>query len=102
MENLVALRLENEGKNFYYWKDYKGQEIDFIIQNQEKTEELIQVSYVNQVSDIKPREIRSLIKAKKYFKATNLTLITWDYQGILKEKGEKINCVPLYQWLAQF
>lgn len=101
MENLVGLTLKNQDKIFYYWKNYQEQEVDFVIQNQEKTEELIQISYVNQLSDIKPREIRSLIKAKKYFKTANLTLITWNYQGILKEKGEKINCIPLYQWLLK-
>ena len=33
MENLVAQKLDFDGKNFYYWKDYQDKEVDFVVQN---------------------------------------------------------------------
>lgn len=98
MENSVAQKLNFKEKKFYYWKDYQDKEVDFVVHNQEKTESLIQVSYINNPVEIKPREINSLIKAQKFFPTKNLYLITWDFEGELNLK-QKIFCFPLYKWL---
>ena len=67
MENLVARELYRGVKKdamteVYYWKDYQGHEVDFVIRKSEKTIALIQVSFISHQSEISDREIKNLIE----------------------------------------
>jgi hypothetical protein len=49
MENIVYLELLREINNhplfsFYYWKDYQGKEVDFVVKEGLKVKQLIQVT----------------------------------------------------------
>jgi len=98
MENTVAQNLSN----FYYWRDYQGHEIDFVIQRVESTEELIQVSFVSNKSEINKRETENLAKAARILKCQNLTLITWDLDGKIEKGNFLINLISLPKWLMEF
>ncbi|MGC8656883.1 MAG: ATP-binding protein [Thermoplasmata archaeon] len=107
MENLVAIELLRR-KNYYkkaieinYWKDYSHREVDFVLRNKSKVEELIQVTYASEKSELKERETKSLIAASHELKCNNLLIITWDYEGVIKESGKKIKFTPLWKWLLQ-
>lgn len=89
----------NANMEIYYWKGEGDIEVDFVITNGMTVEELIQVCHISTAIDLPPRELTSLIKAAKQLKCENLTLITWDYKGEIVEKGFKINCVPLGEFL---
>ena len=81
MENLIF----NNVQNSYYWQNYGGKEIDFVIREKEVNTQLIQVSYVGNIAEIKDREIDNLILGSEVLKCDNLTLITWDVKDILKK-----------------
>lgn len=100
MENCVAVELYRtisykENQSLFYWKDHDQHEIDFLIKEEKKIKELIQVSYVSKQDEIKKREINNLLKASKELECKNMTLITWDFEG----KIENIRCIPLWKWL---
>lgn len=103
MENAVAIKLlkEKEDKKieFYYWKDYQGREVDFVVKEGMQVKQLIQVCY--DISDLgtKEREIKALLKASEELKCKNLLVITWDYESVEEVKGKKIKFVPLWKWL---
>jgi hypothetical protein len=99
MENLVALELVRRGLEIYYWKDYAGKEVDFIIKRGLEIEQLIQVCYNVEDPDTKEREANALVKASKELKCKNLLVITWDYEGVEEIKKRKIKFIPLWRWL---
>ncbi len=101
MENLVAVELERRRSQsgipeIYYWKDYQQREVDFVLKEEKEIIELIQVSYASDKNDIEEREIKSLQKASLELRCKKLTLITWDFEGEIRN----IKCVPLWKWLV--
>ena len=83
----------------YYWKDYQQNEVDFILKDDKKLNQLIQVSYINSKEEIKEREVKSLIKASNELKCNNLLIITWDYESEHKHGNKNIKFIPLWKWL---
>ncbi|MEM2247116.1 MAG: DUF4143 domain-containing protein [Thermoproteota archaeon] len=103
MESLVAIELFKksfqEGFELFYWKDYQGREVDFIIKEGLNIRQLIQVTYASDRNDIEEREIKALVKASEDLKCNDLLIITWDYQGEEAVGRKKIRFIPLYEWL---
>jgi len=99
MENAVFLELKRRKLETFYWRDYQGNEIDFIVSKGKKIEQLIQVCYDISDYETKEREIKGLLKASESLKCKNLLCITWDYEGEEEIKGNKIKFVPLWKWL---
>jgi len=105
MENLVAIELQRKKSylypniEIYYWKDHYGREVDFVVKENLKVKELIQVCYDIEDFTTKERELKSLVKASKELKCKNLKVITWDYESKDKFKGKSIKFVPLWKWL---
>ncbi|MDP2860470.1 MAG: ATP-binding protein [bacterium] len=85
----------------YYWKNQKGEEVDYVVRKNLTVEELIQVSYVSSLSDINERELTALLKAGTELKCDNLILITWDYEGETKAAGRVIKLIPLEKFLQR-
>ena len=105
-ENVVFLELMRRKDNIsrmeiYYWRDFYGKEVDFVIKNELGVDELIQVSLISDSKDLKNREILGFKRAREKLKCNKLTLITWDYEGIYKSDGLEIKAVPLWKWLLQ-
>lgn len=108
-ENAVAINLkqsEHEGiwKLFFY-KNQKHEEVDFVVQQEMKITQLIQVCYNLSDSKVKEREIRSLLKAGMELKCDRLIVITNDYQQTETHTwfgnfGE-IEFIPLWKWLTR-
>ncbi len=100
IENLVAVELMrrksywNRNMEIYYWKDHQQREVDFVVKEGTKIEELIQVTYISARDEIERREIKALEKASEELRCKNKTVITWDYE----EEGD-IKFIPLWKWL---
>ena len=105
MENAVATELlrkksyQQSDMEIFYWKDYQGKEVDFVIKEGTSVKELIQVTYASGRDEIEGREIKSLIKASNELKCKNLEIITWDYEDEINLDGKTIKCIPLWKWL---
>jgi len=99
MENAVFLELKRKKLETFYWKDYQGNEVDFVVKEGLKIKQLIQVTYANDKDEINEREIKALLKASKELKCKNLLCITWDFEGEEKIDGKKVKFLPLWKWL---
>ena len=72
MENVVAVDLmrrksySHSNMEIYYWKDHRQREVDFILKNGGKIEQLMQVTDASGEDEIKRREINSLMTAWKW------------------------------------
>jgi predicted AAA+ superfamily ATPase len=103
-ENIVAIDLLRRFSHInnielYYWRNRGGKEIDFVIKENLKIKQLIQVCSDIEYYDTKKREIDALIKASNQLKCKNLLIITKDYEGFEEIKNKKIKFLPLSKWL---
>ena len=71
MENTVFLHLQREKTKLLdpyqinYWKDYSGNEVDFVIRNGRTINALINVTNASSRDEINAREIRALLMASR-------------------------------------
>ncbi|MEM5791038.1 MAG: ATP-binding protein, partial [Candidatus Aenigmatarchaeota archaeon] len=103
MENVVFLELLRKTNlnpllEIYYLK-INDLEVDFVLKEGLRINQLIQVTYSSSKDEIEKREIKSLIKASKELKCKNLLVITWDYEDEMKLENKKIVFKPLWKWL---
>jgi predicted AAA+ superfamily ATPase len=109
LENLVAIELKRRslqaGWNLYYWKGREQEEVDFVIQQNNKVTSLVQVCWDVEQVRTKEREVRSLLKASRDLKCSDLIVITNDFEG--RESfswfgidGE-IRFIPARTWLLE-
>ncbi|MBI2565297.1 ATP-binding protein [Candidatus Woesearchaeota archaeon] len=100
-ENIVAIQLKRSKKEVYYWHNTQNKEVDFVIKNRDKVEQLIQVCYDLLEEKTKAREIKSLVNASAELKCNKLLVLTENYEGEEKVKNKKIEFIPLWKWLLQ-
>jgi hypothetical protein len=104
MENLVFLELKRRqerslGMEIYYWKDYDGREVDFIIKKGRKISQAIQVTYITDINDLDKREAEGIVRAHKKLNCSEELIITWDCEGSIKADGISIRLMPLWKWM---
>jgi hypothetical protein len=98
IENAVFLELFRKEKEIYYWKTPK-EEVDFVLKEGTKINQLIQVCYSLENEETKKREIKGLLKASEELKCNNLLIITWEEEEEVKQDNKLIKVVPLWKWL---
>ena len=101
MENLVFLQLLRRYgiNNLFYWKNSKGQEVDFIIVDGEKVLSLIQVCQDVSSSTTRTRELRSLVSGAKELGCNELIVVVIEDDGEEEVDGYQIRFISLYNWL---
>ncbi|MEN3062083.1 MAG: ATP-binding protein [Candidatus Methanosuratincola petrocarbonis] len=103
MECAVAVETFREkfsgGSEAFYWRDYAGREVDFVVRRGTRVEELIQVTYATARDEIMGREIEALIRASEELSCKSLLVITWDYEGEEDVGGRTVRLVPIWKWL---
>jgi predicted AAA+ superfamily ATPase len=106
IENLVAIELQRRKSQalvieVFYWKDYQGREVDFVVREGLDVRQLIQVTYAASRGEIEKREINGLLRAAEELKCSDLLVITWEYEGEEVIKGKRIIFKPLWKWLLE-
>ena len=104
LENLVYIELlrrkeANVTMNIGFWKDLGGKEVDFVVTNGERVEQLIQCTYAILDNATKEREVTALLSAMYFYNLDVGYIITYDYEAEEKIKGKKIKFIPLWKWL---
>jgi len=97
LENLVALNLKRDGKEFYYYRGRTDAECDFIVPNEKQ---VIQVCYQLR-DDNKEREIKGLSEAIDMLSAKQGFLLTLDQEDKIVRKNKNIIIKPVWQWLLE-
>lgn len=98
-ENIVFLELKRKNEDIFYWKSRKGYEVDFVIKKGMKIDSAIQVSISLEDKNVKDREIRALLDAKKELRPSHLIILTEDEEGIETHSDVKITILPVWKWL---
>ena len=104
LENVVYIELlRRSAQDFldiYYHKPTpRAKEIDFVVCDQSKTVELIQVAY--EIDSVKAydRETSSLIKASAALSCNRLTLIAFTQTRDVEIEGKTIHIISALEWL---
>ena len=105
-ENTVAVELlrrffQKPAVKIFYWKNKKGQEVDFVIKKGLSVKQLIQACFKMEDEETKSREIKALLAAGEELKCKNSLVITADYESEEKIEGRKIKFIPLWKWLLE-
>ena len=97
MENIVAIELRRRNQQLYYYMIDNKYEVDFLILNNNKISEILQV--VNDEKEIPKRELSSGIQACKKLHCNKLKIITWNKEAIQRKGKLEIKYIPLWKWL---
>jgi hypothetical protein len=105
-ENIVAVELlRRKGRDpdleVYYWQDYSGKEVDFVLKRGREVVELIQVCLDLEDYDVRAREFKSLARAGRELECSERLVITSERSGAEKFRGKTVKLVPLWQWLLE-
>ncbi|NLC28379.1 MAG: ATP-binding protein [Campylobacteraceae bacterium] len=100
LENAVFLELKRRFSKLFYLSD-SSSECDFIVQEQNKITQAIQVTYDMSTDMTKNREIKGLLTACKTFNLDSGTIVTFDSEDEFMQHGIKIYLIPFYKWCLQ-
>jgi predicted AAA+ superfamily ATPase len=95
------VELKRRGYNLYYWKNQKGEEVDFVIIKNESVSQLIQVCYNMILEDTREREIKALKKGMQHFGVDKGTILTLNQKEIITEDDYEIVVIPVSHWLLE-
>ena len=104
LENVIYIELLRRCTNnfldiFYYKESPRSKEVDFVVCNQDKAVELIQVAYDIDNAKTFKRETDSLIKASSSLHCDQLTLIAFTTTRDIEMAGKCIHFVSVIEWL---
>lgn len=104
LENVVYIELlrrcAHDFMDVYYYKPSpRAKEVDFVLCDQNKAVELIQVAYEIDGQRAYEREMSSLIKASQSLACNRLTLITFSQTRDVELDGKTIHIVSALDWL---
>lgn len=106
LENVIYIELlrrcTNDFLDIYYYKESpRSKEVDFVVCNQDKAVELIQVAYDIDNQKTFYRETSSLVKASAKLHCDNLTLIAFTQTRDEEIEGKCIKILSATDWLLK-
>lgn len=106
LENVVYIELlrrcAHDVLDVYYYKPgSRAKEIDFVVCDQNKSVELIQVAYEIDNQKAFNRETSSLVKASEALSCNNLTLIAFSQTRDVEIEGKTIHIISTLDWLLE-
>jgi len=103
LENLVFIELVRRGyvpnNQLFYYETNLGHEVDFLVRQGSRNEELIQVTQHLSSLKTREREIRALLQAAEELRVQRLTVITLRDSESIQEQGHRIRVISCDQWL---
>lgn len=86
---------------YYYKPNPRAKEVDFVVCDQNKVVELIQVAYEIDSQRTYHRETTSLVKASEALSCNRLTLIAFSPTRDVEIDGKTVHIVSALEWLLQ-
>jgi uncharacterized protein len=99
LENLVYIHLRRLGKEVFYHKD--RQECDFVVRENNKIVEAMQICYDFSSEETQNREVRGLIEAIELYNLKEGILITMNEEKEFFVKEKKIKVMAAWKWFLK-
>jgi len=100
LENLIFLELYKKNRNIYFYKNNK--ECDFVIIDELKGNQAIQVCYSMTGPETKKREVSGLLEVCNRFKLKEGYIITFSNEESFVENDVSVNIIPAYKFSLNF
>ena len=84
---------------YYYKPDSRSKEVDFVVCNQNRAEQLVQVAYEIDTPKTWDRETSALVKAAPRLHCDNLVLVAFTNTRIAEVSGKTIQVYSALDWL---
>jgi len=99
LENLVFTALRRVSPEIYYFKTKGGQEVDFIVQMQNRSQLLVQVCESMAEPQTRKREVTALDEAMAELGLKTGTIVTRNEEEEIEIDGRKIEVAPVWRFL---
>lgn len=103
LENQVFVNLLRKGydpeKSMFYYRTHNNKEIDFVLRENNRVKQLVQVSYEMTSEKTIRRECSALKEAAQELHCNDLFVLTYNEKRTLDWEGCKIHIVPCWEWL---
>jgi predicted AAA+ superfamily ATPase len=97
MENIIFLELSRRYKEIYFHKEEL--ECDFVIREEGRISQAIQVTLSLKSEETKSRELAGLSEAMQLYGLSTGLILTEDEEGMVDHNGGKIQILPIWKWL---
>ena len=97
LENIVFLHLRMQSKEIYFHKEKK--ECDFVVREQNRIIQVIQVTMGLSDPDVRNREIEGLIEAMRAYDLQEGIILTENESDTIKIEEFRISVIPIWKWL---
>ena len=101
LENIVYVALRRQNTDIYYYKTRSNQEIDFLVQNQQRKHTLIQVCETLANPLTRQRETLSLENAMNELGLSEAMLVTREESEEIILKNRIIKVLPIWRFLIE-
>ncbi len=102
LENLVYITLRRTSPDIFYFKTKTGKEVDFVVQNSDRSRILIQVSESLLDAKTRQREVDALLEAMSELKLEKGIIVTRSEEERLKFDYGEIELIPAWRFLLDF
>lgn len=102
LENQVFVNLLRKGydpeKTMFYYRTRNDKEIDFVLRENNRVKQLIQVSYEMTSEKIIRRECSALVEAAQELRCNDLYVLTYNETQTIEWDGCTIHVLPVMEW----
>ena len=102
LENQVFVNLLRKGydpeKTMFYYRTRNDKEIDFVLRENNRVKQLVQVSYEITSEKIIRRECSALVEAAQELRCNDLYVLTYNEKRTLDWEGYTIHVLPATEW----
>lgn len=99
LENQIFVELirrgAQPGTTLFYSRSRNDKEVDFVLRQGTKVQQLVQVCYDMTSEKTKKRELDALVEVSGELKCNDLTVITRNQREEIRWKGKKVMIVPV-------
>lgn len=99
LENQIFVELirrgAQPGTTLFYYRSRNDKEVDFVLRQGTKVQQLVQVCYDMTSEKTKKRELDALVEVSGELKCNDLTVITRNQREEIRWKGKKVMIVPV-------
>lgn len=101
LENQTFTELLRRGYNtdrtLFYYRSRNDKEIDFVIRDDFRIKQLIQVSYTLTNAKTEKREVDALVEAAGELHCSDLVIVTANEEREIEKNGYIIKVIPIYK-----
>lgn len=96
--DLLLRRGYEVGKTLFYYRSHSDKEVDFVLRQGTKVEQLLQVCYDMSSEKTMRRELNALVECARELQCDRLMVVTCNMARVIEYKGKSVQIVPIVEF----